>query len=359
VFAESDIFSINFYKDDPASLTTTVQENQAAGMGDWLTTGWVNSQMHHNTVGGLPAETITSSGGSTATYHLLNARNGSPYGGERTVMLGDGTADMMDGHVHATEDLNGSDNAIFDVDILDIPFDTYEVIVYMGGSDNGGDLKGKFVINDGPEQTFQVMPARFDGTFVEIINDENPGNYFTFTGTGTSFNVKVWGNGFNHLGPCGIQFRNGDPNLPDVDAGPDKITLSGMPVPLDATVVNNDVNEPQGNITLLWTADPPDGVAFDSNSIEDPTVTITHPAPENPSTVTLILTATLEGVGVTGDSMTINVYDDACLAAKAANPDVIDLVDTNKDCITNLQDYAVVAKDWLFDYAIKEPKPKP
>ena len=58
-----------------------------------------------------------------------------------------------------------------------------------------------------------------------------------------------------------------------VDADVDMITWSDEPVELDATV--------QDGVTVTsyaWSAAPADGVVFDSNSIEDPTVTITKPA---------------------------------------------------------------------------------
>jgi hypothetical protein len=70
-----------------------------------------------------------------------------------------------------------------------------------------------------------------------------------------------------------------DPNLPEVDAGPDMLTWSGEPVELDPNVVNNDPCEPQAPLTYLWTANPTTGVVFDpSADVEDPNVTITKPA---------------------------------------------------------------------------------
>jgi hypothetical protein len=69
-----------------------------------------------------------------------------------------------------------------------------------------------------------------------------------------------------------------DPTLPDVDAGADMITWSGGAVQLDPNVVNNDPCEPQTPLTYAWSAIPADGVVFDSNTIEAPTVTITKPA---------------------------------------------------------------------------------
>jgi hypothetical protein len=58
------------------------------------------------------------------------------------------------------------------------------------------------------------------------------------------------------------------------------------------------------------------------------------------------------------DTMTIAVYDDACLAAKAAGPVVIDSTDIDENCITNFKDFAVMASTWLEDYALTEPVAK-
>jgi len=65
-----------------------------------------------------------------------------------------------------------------------------------------------------------------------------------------------------------------DPNLPDVDAGPNIITWSGKTVELDPNVVNNDTTP----LTYLWTADDPIVVFDPSADIEEPNVTIIPPA---------------------------------------------------------------------------------
>ncbi len=57
-----------------------------------------------------------------------------------------------------------------------------------------------------------------------------------------------------------------------IDAGLDVITWSGQGVQLDATAVDDGTSA----LTYLWTADPPHGVVFDSDSIEDPIVTFTN-----------------------------------------------------------------------------------
>ena len=157
-----------------------------------------------------------------------------------------------------------------------------------------------------------------------------------------------------------------DPNAPSVDAGIDMITWSGEPVALDATVVNNDSEDPQRTLSYLWSADV---VSMDDTNLtieitnadqEDATVEITKTAPTGGKTlVTMTLAVTLEGEGPVSDSMTIDVYDDSCQAAKSVGTVEIDPTDFDDNCITNLADFAVLAADWLVDYELTEPVIKP
>jgi len=112
-------------------------------------------------------------------------------------------------------------------------------------------------------------------------------------------------------------------------------------------------------LTYLWSADPADGVEFSDPDALAPTVTITK-ATDNPSVVTLTLAVNNEGrvePPVT-DTMTIDVYDDSCLAAKAVGLAVIDPTDFDGNCITNFGDFAVMATTWLDDYTLTAPEPK-
>jgi len=156
-----------------------------------------------------------------------------------------------------------------------------------------------------------------------------------------------------------------DANLPDVDAGVDMISWSGGAVVMDPNVVNNDTAEPQGTLTYLWTADaasradPNLDVAITDADQEDATVTITKTAPTGDATVvTMTLAVTLEGKDPVTDTMTIDVYDDSCLAAKAAGLAAIDPTDFDENCITNFADFAVMATTWLVDYTLTAPEPK-
>jgi hypothetical protein len=155
-----------------------------------------------------------------------------------------------------------------------------------------------------------------------------------------------------------------DPNLPSVDAGPDMISWSGAMVALDPNVVNNDTTEPQGTLTYLWTAepngigDPNLDVAITGADTENASITITKTATGDVTVVTMTLAVTLEGKEPVTDSMTIDVYDDSCLAAKAVGLAEIDPTDFDENCITNFADFAVLAATWLDDYALTGPVAK-
>ncbi|MDH4240935.1 MAG: hypothetical protein OEW48_15360, partial [Phycisphaerae bacterium] len=153
-----------------------------------------------------------------------------------------------------------------------------------------------------------------------------------------------------------LYFPDGPP-LYSADAGNDMLTWSGQAVPLAPTVVNN--TEPYAALTYTWSADPADGVIFSDPGVEDPTVTITKTATGDAITVTLTL-AVHDGVHPTvQDTMTIAVYDDACLATRfgfglAANHPT----DLDGNCITDFKDFALMATKWLVDNSLTAPVPK-
>jgi len=201
-----------------------------------------------------------------------------------------------------------------------------------------------------------------------VLNDGFKDVNFQFLGIGIadgSGQVQVVLSGQSGWAPVdAMVFKTGplDPNLPSVDAGADMITWSGQAVPMDPNVVNNDTTEPQGALTYLWTAEPngigdPDlDVAITDADTENASVTITKTAPTGDATlVTMTLAVTLEGKDPVTDTMTIDVYDDACLAAEAAGMLVLDPTDLDGNCITNFEDFAVMATTWLVDYTLTGP----
>jgi hypothetical protein len=58
------------------------------------------------------------------------------------------------------------------------------------------------------------------------------------------------------------------------------------------------------------------------------------------------------------DAMTIDVYDDSCLAGKAGGMLVLDPTDIDMNCITAFEDFALLAMTWLDDYTLTEPVAK-
>jgi hypothetical protein len=147
-----------------------------------------------------------------------------------------------------------------------------------------------------------------------------------------------------------------DANIPDVDAGVDMITWSGQAVTLDPNVVEKAGSD-WTDLTYLWTAEPDTGVGFDPNEfVEAPTVTITK-ATDNPSIVALTLAVNNVGRALppVTDTMTIDVYDNSCLAAIGLGQVAFDSTDFNKDCITDFEDFAAMATTWLDEYTLTEP----
>jgi len=153
----------------------------------------------------------------------------------------------------------------------------------------------------------------------------------------------------------------GDPNALSVDAGKDVITWSGQEVALAPVVFDADANEPPAALIYTWSANPAAGVAFSANDVEAPTVTITKAAGDA-TAVTITLAINKEGREAADieDTMTIDVYDDACKAMIGAGEGAVDPADIDGNCTTNLADFAVVAETWLIDHGVlTEPTPKP
>ena len=211
-----DVFSVNFYMKPWPWPEGDVQHilledaDQPAGFGDWLTDGWQDMEIPWAPTAPQEPVTITSKGGLTATYTLETARNGGAYFWPqiRTTLIGDGNADLMDGHANGTED----EDELIELTVSDIPFNNYDVVFYLGSQEaQFGDGTGKIVFN-GVEHGFTLISGVFDGTFAEIVDAGTPGNYILFKGLKeASFTVMTRGNGFNHIGPCGFQIRKASP----------------------------------------------------------------------------------------------------------------------------------------------------
>jgi hypothetical protein len=94
------------------------------------------------------------------------------------------------------------------------------------------------------------------------------------------------------------------------------------------------------------------GVDFDSVRL-----TAEGPAPD-PYVVKLTLTVNNEGSPpekAAADTMRIDVYEDACQAAKAAGLGADNPGDFDGNCITGFEDLAEAAAKWLNDTGLTEP----
>lgn len=210
----SDLISVNFYAYGGLSTenrdAVTLEADETAGFGGWRTAGWENYTVPWGLSSPRPPVSISSGQGSTANLILNDVRNGGPYNNPNphVLLAGDGNGDLMDGHCNGTED-PGDESAKFDMVVTDVPFGTYDVIVYVGANRaQFGNGTGKFVFNGGAEVDFKLTSGEFT-SFAEITNGTTPGNYLLFENvTGSSFTLRMWGNGFNHIGPTGFQIAN-------------------------------------------------------------------------------------------------------------------------------------------------------
>ena len=160
-------------------------------------------------------------------------------------------------------------------------------------------------------------------------------------------------------GPLWTFTTTHDLPIESVDAGEDMITWSGQVVQLDATVVDDG----ESTVTYAWTADaasladPNLTITITNADQEDATVTITKTVPTGGAvTVTLTLGVSDEyNMTPLEDTLTIDVYDDACQAAVVGlSLDADNPLDYNKDCIANLEDAAVMASKWAVDNSLTE-----
>lgn len=242
---QAEIFSINFWADSGWTGNgldvndMQVNAGESTGYGAFDTDGWENYEVPWGGSGSSVG--ITGVDGGTATFQLVNARNGGPYNrgnvGNNTV-----AGQMMDGHANGTED-PFDESAFCKISVTSIPIGTYDVILYLGTQswpipDSGG----KIILNNGPEQNF-ILPARGFTSFSQITNATTPGNFVFYKGLSGDLDITIYGNGFNHIGPCGIQIAT--TGLSALLGLPTQVT---NPVPAQGLIGLD--TEP----TLSWTA---------------------------------------------------------------------------------------------------------
>lgn len=204
-----DLMSINFFAPGAYSQNAvTLEAGESAGLGAFHVSGWQNYEVPWGLDSPAAPFTLTSNVGSTATMRLNDVRNGGTYSDVPHALFAGGDGDLMNALCHGTEDPYDQ-SALFNMDVSNIPYPSYDLIVYIGANSvHGGDRTGKIVLNGGTEQGFTLPAGQFTG-FIESTNATTPGNYIVFRGlTNPSLNLRVWGNGFNHLGPTGFQIVN-------------------------------------------------------------------------------------------------------------------------------------------------------
>ncbi len=136
---------------------------------------------------------------------------------------------------------------------------------------------------------------------------------------------------------------------PEVDAGPDQqayLAGSTVDIQLDGTVTDDGQPAPY---TVLWTTiSGPGGVIY------TPSDTVEYPA----ATMTAVGVYTLEleaddGEKTGADTVEITVYADACVYAQTQGGFVWEPGDIDEDCDVDLDDFALMAADWLACYHIE------
>lgn len=146
----------------------------------------------------------------------------------------------------------------------------------------------------------------------------------------------------------------GDPLAPGLQRDPGWITWSGQQVLLDTTVTNND---PGSDLIYEWAVDSAsmaDGnlgiTVTEQADPADATVLISKTSPTGGVTVvTVTLTVTRPGSDPVSADMLIDVYDDPCVAGEAVGQASYDPTDLNYDCMTDLEDFAILASRWVND----------
>ena len=138
-------------------------------------------------------------------------------------------------------------------------------------------------------------------------------------------------------------------------------TWSGEPTRVDLQI--NEAVSDANDLTITWTSNfdstpgwtmtyeqvnPADPNIWDITFVKPKPDSRTYPYPEPKVSVT-------DDVETKTDSERFLLYDDACGMGKAIN--ALLPTDFNEDCITNLKDFAELAKAWLEDYTPVGPLP--
>ena len=159
-----------------------------------------------------------------------------------------------------------------------------------------------------------------------------------------------WGGLIRRIGLSEVRFIGDASNLrPVMDAGDDDYTWFDGGVATyqtAATVTDDGIPDPPATIYYQWSVtDAPAGatVTFDpvAGDVEDPLVTFSDPGHYE-----LGLTVS-DSVLTNFGRVEIDVYSDACAAAKGQAGFALLTGDIDADCKVNLSDFALMAANWL------------
>ena len=306
---------------------------------DWSTTNF------NGAITGTGSLTLQVKNGKALRLKVANSFSGNLIANafDRWILYADAAGSLGSGDVTISPRSSDARSAVLVINADDAMADT--ATLTLNGQGWAGSNKGTF-----SGQLTRLQMNANDTIGGLIIDGENMeyGDYTAASGDWIS------GSGTLTVVPA-------DPTLPTVDAGAGWIAWSGEPVTLSPVVVNNDTADPQGDLTIAWTAepnginDPNFGVVITDGDIEGATVTVSKTAPTGGATfITMVLSVTLGDKETITSSMTIDVYDDACAAA-AVGTMVYDVSDFNRDCVTDLEDISMMAAAWLYDYKITAP----
>jgi len=202
---------------------------------------------------------------------------------------------------------------------------------------------------------YDALAQFTDPAAIRVVNNQNVTSVVVQTQAKTRYYwaVDAYVGGANDpvIGPI-FSFISDNPP-PVVDAGADLLTWLGEDGTriknVDATVTDNDA------YTVQWT------VVSEPNDPNNPDAVITDPNAEDTS-ITLsalgeyvLQLEAFDGEYTGSDTVTLNVFNDGCQAARSL-PDYVPFPgDLNGDCRVDDLDLAILEEDWLKDNSLTEP----
>ncbi len=221
--------------------------------------------------------------------------------------------------------------------------------------DPPGDVYVKVYWGTDPESLTRIFPAGGGNPKPEVADQVNVG----VNPEGTYYwQVESWTAGVdsgqpNQTGPVWRYEIVDAPPSVEINT-PDMNTWIDQGIPLAGTVDDDGGS----TINYLWTADPAADVVIANETTLTPTFEHTGSTTGEPTTVTLTFAAT-DAKGTATDTMTIDVYSDACAASRLGGGLSADTDIAGDNCTTGLEDLALALAAWLDDTQLTTPIAKP